>query len=181
MKKLILAAGVAATLGTAGVMAATDGTIGATSTGDLLITLQTSATAIITGMTDITLDSSGWTTGDGDLVGNDDFCIGSNSGTAVFDVTISGDGVASAFTVDNGGTPVPYSVNLYPQSGLGGTAVPATAAVLIDDFTVSAASNLACGAANASVDVTFAEADLLAISAAGSDHTGTLTFLVAPQ
>ena len=93
----------------------------------------------------------------------------------------TGSGSASAFTLSDGTTTVPYSVEWASSSGqTSGTALTAGTA---SPSLVSTATNQNCAsgpAASASLVVGITTANLSTMSD-GSSYTGTLTLLVTPQ
>ena len=108
-------------------------------------------------------------------------CVWSNTATKGYTITATGNGSASAFTLSNGTTSVPYSVAwAATKDQTSGTALTAGAA---SSSLSSAATNQSCASgptASASLIVGMSTADLGTMSA-GSSYTGTLTLLVTPQ
>jgi hypothetical protein len=158
--------------------AASQGTLGATSTGSVAISASVPNRARITGLTDVA-----FTNQDPATLATDaqDVCVWSNTATKAYTITATGSGTASAFTLSNGTTTVPYTVEWASSSGqTTGTALSTgTASASL----TSAATNQNCAsgpAASASLIVEIATADLGTMSA-GSSYTGTLTLLVTPQ
>ena len=152
--------------------AANQGTLGATSTGDLNINATVPDLILISALSDINL---GTFTGTADLTGAATPCVYRN-GAGTYQITISGDGAASAFTLTDGSNTVPYSVTY--NDGGGATAV-ATTVVLTTQNNADTTSTTCGGGSNATVDVTVATADLAAMPA--SAYAGTMTLVVAPE
>jgi hypothetical protein len=104
----------------------------------------------------------------------DNVCVGTNSTTG-YTITASGDGDSSAFTLDNGGSTLAYSVSwAATASQTTGEALATT----IASATQTTTQDLNCAAESATVIVDISDTDLLAAEA--GVHTGTLTLLVTP-
>ena len=181
---------IASMLAAGGVMSATDGSLGATSTGDLDIQVDIEPRMQIARLSDILLSFDG--SGTGDVAGFSTACVYRNE-LGTYEVTASGDGTGSAFTVTNA-APVPstiaYTVEWDDTStGAGSTGVTSGTALTgqsgvntgTDECTVGGVAGAAAGpgVANARVTVTFARADLLA--APSGTYNGVLTLLVSPE
>jgi hypothetical protein len=157
--------------------AATQGTLGATSTGSVAISASVPNRARITGLSDVAFTNQDPSTAASDA---QNVCVWSNTATKAYTLTASGSGTASAFTLSNGATTVPYSVEWASSSGqTSGTAMTTgTASASL----TSTATNQNCAsgpAASASLVVKMSTTDLGTMSA-GSSYTGTLTLLVTP-
>lgn len=158
--------------------AASQGSLGATSTGSVDISASVANRARITGLTDVAFTNQDPAT---PASSAQDVCVWSNTTTGAYTITATGSGAASAFTLSNGTTTVPYSVQWASSSGqTSGTALTTgTASASL----TSAATNQNCAsgpAASASLVVGISTTDLGTMSA-GSSYTGTLTLLVTPQ
>lgn len=169
---------VAASLVATPAFAATQGTLGATSTGSLTITASVPSRARITGLSDVAFTNQDPATAASDA---QNVCVWSNTATKAYTVTASGSGTANAFTLTNGSSTVPYSVawasSINQTSGSALTSGTASASL------TSSATHQTCASgptASASLIVGIATTDLGNMSA-GSNYTGTLTLLVAPQ
>ena len=158
--------------------ASTQGTLGATSTGTVAITASVPNRARITGLSDVAFTNQDPNTAASNA---QNVCVWSNTATKAYTITASGSGTASAFTLSNGTTTVPYSVEWASSSGqTSGTALTAGAA---SASLTSAATSQTCSTApttSASLVVGISTANLGTMSA-GSSYTGTLTLLVTPQ
>jgi len=158
--------------------APTQGTLGATSTGIINISASVPNRARITGLVDVAFTNQDPNTA---ASSNQDVCVWSNTATKGYTVTATGSGAASAFTLSNGTTTVPYSVQWNASSGqTSGTALTAGAASV---SLTSTATNQTCASgptASASLIVGITTANLGGMTA-GSSYTGTLTLLVTPQ
>ncbi len=160
------------------VFAATQGSQGSTSTGIINISASVPNRAQISGLMDVSFANQDPTTA---ASSSQSVCVWSNTATKAYTITATGSGNSSAFTLSNGTSTVPYSVEWSPTggqtSGSGLTASTATSSL------TSGASNPTCSAnasPSASLIVKMATSDLGAMSA-GSSYTGTLTLLVSPQ
>jgi hypothetical protein len=156
----------------------TQRTLGATSTGVITITASVPNRARITGLTDVSFLNQD----PGSAASSaQDVCVWSNTATKAYTLTATGNGASSAFTLSNGTTTVPYSVEWAATSGQSsGTAL--TAGTATAPLT-SGAVNQTCSsapAASATLLVKMSTADLGTMTA-GSNYTGTLTLVVTPQ
>lgn len=170
-----LASGLTSVAATA---APTQGTLGATSTGSILITASVPSRARITGLSDVSFLSQDPNTAASNA---QSVCVWSNTATKAYTITASGSGTGSAFTLTNGTTTVPYSVDWNATSGQ--TSGSALVAGTASGSLTSAATTQACTSgptASASLIVGITTANLGTMSA-GSNYTGTLTLLVTPQ
>jgi hypothetical protein len=158
--------------------AATQGTLGANSTGTISISASVPNRARITGLTDVAFTNQD----PGTAASNaQNVCVWSNTATKGYTITAMGSGTASAFTLSNGTTNVPYSVAwAASKDQTSGTAL--TAGTATSSLTSSATSqDCASGpTTSASLIVGLSTAALSTMSA-GSSYTGTLTLLVTPQ
>jgi hypothetical protein len=158
-------------------MAANQGALGATSTGNITISASVPTRARISGLTDVAFTNQDPSSAASNA---QDVCVWSNTATKAYTITASGNGPGSAFTLSNGSSTVPYSVQWAASSGqtLGsGLSAGAASASL-----TSTATNQSCASgptASASLVVGIATADL-GTMAAGSNYTGTLTLLITP-
>jgi hypothetical protein len=168
----------AVALGGAGAQAATQGSLGATSQGSVSISASVPSRARITGLTDVAFTNQD----PGTAASNaQDVCVWSNTATKAYTITATGNGTASAFTLSNGTTTVPYSVAWASSSGQssGNVLTTGTASASL----TSTATNQTCAsgpAASASLVIGISTADLSTMSA-GSSYTGALTLLITPQ
>lgn len=159
-------------------VAATQGSLGATSTGSVAITASVPSRARITGLTDVDFTGQDPATA---ASSSQSVCVWSNTATKAYTVTASGSGASSAFTLSNGATTVPYSVQWASTSGQTSGTVLATGTASAS--LTSAATNQTCAsgpAASASLIVGITTANLSTM-AAGSSYTGSLTLLITPQ
>lgn len=175
MKKLNLVKTSLFALGLASgsVMAATQGTLGTSSTGDLDITLDIQALVQVNNLDDLDLGSfSGGAT---DLTGTDTFCVYRNGG-GNFDIVMTGDGAASAFTLTDGSSTLPYAVDF---TNAATTTAMTTNTLLAGQANADTTSTTCAGGDNMSVTVTVAAGDLSAAPA--GTYGGTLTMTVSPE
>ena len=162
----------------AGVQAATQGSLGATSQGSVSISASVPSRARITGLTDVAFTNQD----PGTAASNaQDVCVWSNTATNAYTVTATGNGTASAFTLSNGTTTVPYSVAWASSSGqTSGTALTTGTASASLTSTATHQTCVSGPAASASLVIGISTADLSTMSA-GSSYTGALTVLITPQ
>ena len=174
---VVLGSVLAAGLASGPAAAATQGTAGATSTGSIAISASVPNRARITGLTDVAFNQDPGTAASS----AQDVCVWSNTATKAYTITATGSGAGSAFTLSDGATTVPYSVEWAATSGQ--TSGAALASGTASASLTSAAANQTCSSAptsTASLIVRIGTTDLSTMSA-GSTYTGTLTLLVTPQ
>ena len=159
-------------------MSASDGALGATSTGTVSISASVPARARITGLSDVAFTNQDPGT---PAANAQDVCVWSNTATKAYTITATGSGAGSAFTLSDGSTTVPYTVEWAATSGQ--TSGAALASGTASASLTTAAANQTCSSAptsTASMIVRIGTTDLSTMSA-GSTYTGTLTLLVTPQ
>lgn len=151
--------------------AATQGTLGSTSTGDFDIIVALQDLVQISRLDDLNFGTYG---GTGALNGAEQFCVYRN-GTGAYQVTLTGSGAGSAFTIANGANTMAYTATYNDGTG----AVPVTSGTVITGRAGHATSTN-CGAAdNSTVNISIAESVLQA-NPTGT-YQGTLTLLVGPE
>ena len=159
-----------------GALAANDGSLGTSSTGDLAVTLSIADRVQITGLEDITLGTYG---GSGGLTGDATFCVYRN-GTGVYDlVATSANEQAGAFKASDGTDEIVYAVKVDedtdPSDGFDVSSGTAKTGLTGDDAATDCGGN-----DNASLRVSFAEADLQA-APTSNGYADTITLLVTPN
>ena len=168
----------AAVLAEGAALAATQGTLGSTSTGSVAIAASVPNRVRISGLTDVSFANQDPATA---AANAQNVCVWSNTATKGYNVTASGSGAASAFTLANGAATVPYSVEWSGSSGqASGTALTSGSALT---GLVSTATNSNCASgpvSSASLIVRISTANLQTMQAA-TNYTGTLTLVVAPE
>lgn len=172
--------GVAALVGTipTNAYAATQGTQGATSTGTVAISASVPSRVRITGLADVAFTNQDPSTSASNA---QNVCVWSNTATKGYSITATGSGTAGAFTLTNGSTAVPYTIQWNESSGQ--TSGSALTSGTAETGLNSTATHHQCSsgpAASASLIVGIASVDLSAMEAA-SNYTGTLTLVVAPE
>lgn len=171
-------AGLLAGLASGTAMAATQGSLGTTSTGSVSISASVPNRIQLTGLNDIALTNQDPSVA---AANAQSVCVWSNTSTKGYYVTASGSGTASAFTLANGASTVPYSVEWAGSSGQSsGTTLVASTAL---HGLTSTATNPTCASgptSSASLIVRISTANLQAMQAS-TTYTGTLTLVVAPE
>ena len=156
----------------------TQGTLGANSTGSIGIGASVPNRVQITNLADVSFTNQDPATA---AANAQNVCVWSNTSTKGYNVTATGSGAASAFTLANGALTVPYSVEWAGSSGQSsGTAL--TKGTALTGLT-SVATNATCSSgasSSASLIVKISTASLQTMQAATS-YTGTLTLVVAPE
>jgi len=158
--------------------AATQGTLGGTSSGSVVINASVPNRIELTGLTDVSLLNQDPTV---DALSAQNVCVWSNTNTKGYYVTATGSGIASAFTLSNGATIVPYNVEWAGSSGQSAGTPLVTATAL--HGLISTATNPTCVAgpsSSASLVVKIPSPNLQAMQPA-TTYTGTLTLVVAPE
>jgi len=149
------------------------GTLGATSTDNSVVSLEIVDRVQITNVDDIVLGAYG---GTGVLSGSTQYCVFRNGGDD-YKVTLTTDTgsfkVSSIISGDNINFTAKIDSDADASDGVAVVYNIATAAM-------AGAATTNCGAAdNGAIEVSFAQADLLAASSA-ADYTATMTILVEP-
>lgn len=158
--------------------AATQGTLGSTSTGSITINASVPNRIQLTGLSDVSFTNQDPTVAASNA---QNLCVWSNSATRGYYVTATGSGAASAFTLANGASTVPYSVEWAGASAQSSGTALATATAL--HGLTSTATNPTCASgpsSSASLIVKMPTTSLQAMQAAAT-YTGTLTLVVAPE
>jgi spore coat protein U-like protein len=180
VKALVLGMSLSVLMNTSA-FAASDGSIGTTSTGTSTVSLTIPELIQITGMADFAFGSY---SGTGNFDSNDNVTISGNDDQAgpEYQVTATGSGAGSAFTVGRTAPAAPaatiaYTVAFNDQTGTAGETGLATTVALTDQTGIN--DELSDVAANANIHVVFLQAALRAAPA--GTYSGTLTVVVAPE
>jgi hypothetical protein len=174
-KSVLLACSLMTFPGTA--LAATQGTMGATSTGSVNISATIPARAQISGLTDIAFGTVDPASAASQA---ENVCVWSNTSGKGYQVTATGSGASNAFTLTNGTTTLPYSVEWAATSGQSSGTALATGTALTGLASTATSPTCAAGpTSTASLVVKMSAANLQA--AVASTYNGTLTLVVAPQ
>lgn len=130
-------------------------------------------TIVVNNLNDVALGT--WS-GVGQLRRNENFCVGTSVNPHRYRITATGSGTAGAFTIGNGVTALPYTLEFRDNGG--GFATLTSGVALTNQFggTIAFCTG---GGQNARLRITFQEADLLT-GTAGS-YSGTIVLLVAPE
>jgi hypothetical protein len=173
-----LAACLAALLASGTALAATQGNLGSTSTGTVAIGASVPNRVQISGLTDVTFANQDPAT---PAANAQNVCVWSNTSTKGYNVTATGSGAASAFTLANGASTVPYSVEWAGSSGQSSGTALTTGSALTGLTSTATSANCASGpSSSASLIVKISTASLQGMQAA-TNYTGTLTLVVAPE
>lgn len=159
-------------------LAATQGSLGATSTGSISIGVSVPSLVQISGLTDVSFANQDPTVPAADA---QNVCVWSNGSTKGYNVTATGSGTGSAFTLANGALTVPYSVEWSGTAGQSsGTALTSGSALRGLTSTATDATCASGPSDTASLIVKIATPDLQSMQAS-TNYTGTLTLVVAPE
>ena len=160
--------------------AATDGQFGATSTGSVGISASVPGRVRISKLSDVDLQNVDPTV---EAKRNQSVCVWSNAASRAYQITASGSGAGSAFTLEAVGAPapVPYFVQWAGTSGqTSGTAL--AAGTPLGSLTTSAInSDCSTGPATTASLIVGMDASTLQSMTADLVYTGTLTLTVAPE
>jgi hypothetical protein len=172
-----LVAGMMMTAITATADAATQGSLGSTSTGTVGLSATIPARVQITGLSDLafgTLDPSSAASS------SENVCVWSNTATKGYNLTATGDGGSSAFTLTNGTTTLAYAVEWAGTSGqTSGSAL--TTNTPKTGLTSTATAPNCSSSTTASLVVKFSTAQMQAAVGSATAYTGALTLVVAPE
>jgi hypothetical protein len=160
-------------------LASTQGSFGATSTGSISINASVPGRVRISGLKDVTFANVDPLAAASNA---QNVCVWSNTSTRGYSITATGSGAGSAFTLTNGvDAAVPYSVAWASTSGqTSGTSLAAGTA-LTGQTSTAVNSDCSTGpSASASLIVTIGSATLQSM-VAGTNYTGTLTLVIAPE
>ncbi len=116
--------------------------------------------------------------GSGDLQNSDDLCV-YNSATSNYQITATGDGVGSAFTLDSSGIPVAYEVYWNDSTGTSGNVQLTTNSTLHGQSGANTSSETCGGSNNANLEIFVPEGSLSTVTA--GSFSGTLTILLEPD
>jgi hypothetical protein len=165
-------------LGAGSLMAATDGTLGTTSTGTSVVTLTIPQFYRISGVADLSLGSY---SGTGTMTGNDDLCVYSN-GVTTYKIRMTDDTTmtSNTFSIENAAhtKEIPMAVRWNSTTGTGGNSAVTYNTQLSGTGANTTSSDCSSGGNTANIQVSFAQADLQAASAAA--YSATLTLIVEP-
>ena len=161
-----------------GALGATQGSLGSTSTGSVSISASVPNRVQLTGLTDVAFTNQDPAVA---AANAQNLCVWSNTSTKGYNVTATGSGTSSAFTLASGSLTVPYSVEWAGSSSASsGTALASGTALT---GLTSTATNPTCStgaSSTASLIIRIATASLQSMQPATS-YTGTLTLVVAPE
>lgn len=172
MKRYLLPLLVGAMTTTTG-YGASDGTVGATSTGSAVISVTIPKLIRARSFADYSFGSYA---GTGDLNGNDDLNISSNY-TGTYQVTATGSGAASAFTITDGTATIAYNVYFNDATGTGGRVAASTGVAITAQSGV--VKPLSTATLNANLSIEILEANLQAVDA--GTYSGTVTLVFQPE
>ncbi|HJR82854.1 MAG TPA: hypothetical protein VJ775_02900 [Sphingomicrobium sp.] len=172
------AACVAALITNGTAYAATQGSLGTTSTGSISIGASVPNRVQISGLADVSFANQDPAT---PAASAQNVCVWSNTSTKGYNITASGSGAGSAFTLASGASTVPYDVEWSGSSGQSsGTALTSGSALTGLTSTASSATCSSGPGSSASLIVRISTANLQTMQAAAA-YTGTLTLVVAPE
>ena len=170
-KKIIVA--ITLTLLTMQAQAVVQGTLNPTSTGSFDVTVTIPNEVRITGLADVDFGTYPAT---GNLDSNYDLCIYSNMPGATYDITASGDGAGSAFTIAYLANTIPYVVNWNDTTGTVGKS-QLTATVSVPQTGANQqTTDCSVGGDSANLEIEINGADIS--GKPNGTYTGTLTLLI---
>jgi hypothetical protein len=134
---------------------------------------QGGPTVIVNGLTDFNLGS--WS-GSGQLRQTDSMCVGTSQSPFRYRITATGSGAGGAFTVTNGISALPYTLE---HRGASGAFQTMTAGTALTGQRGSSLATCNAGTNTARLRITFTEPNLLGATA--GSYSGTITLVVAPE
>lgn len=168
----------AALLSQTSAIAATQGSLGTSSTGTVAIGASVPNRVQLSGLSDVSFLNQDPAAA---ALNAQNVCVWSNTSTKGYNVTASGSGTASAFTLSSGSLTVPYSVEWSPTSGQSSGTALASGTALTGLTSAATSATCSSGAtSSASLIVKMSTANLQTMQAA-TTYTGTLTLVVAPE
>ena len=175
----LLGAALASALTAAPAYAANQGNLGATSSGNITISASVPSRARITGLADVAFTNQD----PGTAASNaQNVCVWSNTATKGYTITATGDGGGvNAFTLSNGSTTVPYTIEWNSSSGQPSGTALSTGTASASLTTTATHQTCSSGVSStSSLIVRIGTAELSTMSA-GTSYTGVLTLVVTPQ
>ena len=128
---------------------------------------------LVNNLTDLNFGT--WS-GIGQLRLTEDICVGTNAAPYRYSITVTGSGAGGAYTIGNGVTALPYTLEYRDRSGGFAAMTSGTALTNQRGDTIATCTG---GGQNGRLRVTFQEADLLVATA--GNYNGALTLVVAPE
>tara|TARA_R110000868_G_scaffold189695_2_gene433052 strand:+ start:100266 stop:100817 length:552 start_codon:yes stop_codon:yes gene_type:complete len=158
-------------------IAATQGLLNPTSTGSFDVSVTIPDRVRITGMQDISFGT--YVSGDFD----DDYpvCVYSNTPTAQYGVTASGDGASSAFTITNGTDAIAYRVRWNSVAGTTVGESALTANVKLDNIPNANQQSSTCATGGNSANLHVQIQDTAMAGMSNGTYSGTLTITIEPS
>jgi hypothetical protein len=169
-----------ATAGDGSSHAATQGNSGATSTGSITINASVASRVKISKLTDVTFSSVDVTAAVSDA---QNVCVWSNTATKGYNITATGNGTGSAFTLDGGAgtSPMTYTVQWNQNSGQTSGTGLTSGTPLAGQKSTATQQNCSSGPATSASLIVGITATELANAVSSTTYTGVLTLVVAPE
>jgi len=159
--------------------AATDGSLGATSTGTVTINASVAPRVQISKLSDVTFSA---VDAANPASNSQNICVWSNTSGRKYNITATGNGTSSAFTLASGVlAPAAYTVEWAPTSGATTTTGLTAGSALAGQSTAATSPTCSSGVATSATLVVKMSAASLQGMQAGATYTGVLTLVVAPE
>ncbi|WP_114227516.1 MULTISPECIES: hypothetical protein [Sphingomonas] len=159
--------------------AATDGTLGATSTGTVTINASVAGRVQISKLSDVTFSAVDPVN---PVSNSQNICVWSNTSGRKYNITATGNGTGSAFTLASGLLPTAaYTVEFANTSGAAVTAPLTSGTALTGQSTLATSPTCASGVATSATLVVKMSSAVLQTMQASATYTGVLTLVVAPE
>ena len=157
-------------------IAATQGSLNPTSSGSFEVTLTIPDRVQVSGLEDINFGT--FTSGDFDY--DYPLCVYSNTPTARYGVTVTGDGSGGAYTLTNGTDTIPYTLYWNETAGTTVGEMVLSAGVKLGNRSNANQQSYTCstGGDSANFHIWIQEANMQGIT--NGTYTGTITVLVDP-
>lgn len=157
-------------------IAATQGTLNPTSSGSFQVSLTIPDRVQVSGLQDINFGT--FVSGDFDT--NYPLCVYSNTPTARYGITITGDGAGGAYTLTNGTDTIPYQVFWNETAGTTVGELVLTAGTKLGNRSNANQVSYTCatGGDSANLRVWIQDANMRGIT--NGTYTGTMTIFVDP-
>ena len=157
-------------------IAATQGSLNPTSSGSFEVSLTIPERVQVTGLEDIDFG----TFVSGDFNYDYPICVYSNTPTARYGVTVTGDGAGGAYTLTNGTDTIPYVVYWNETAGTTAGEMVLTAGTKLGNRSNANQQSYTCatGGDSANIHIWIQDADMRGVT--NGTYTGTMTVLVDP-
>lgn len=156
--------------------AATDGNLDTISQGTFNVTLTIPGQVRLSGLVDF--DFGIYTLNTGALEDNQDLCVWTNTNAGNYQVTASGDGAGSAFTMTNGSNEIPFEVWWNDVTGTASNEQLTPAVAKVQTGANTQTDDCSVGGDSANLQVKISASNL--ISQPNGSYSGNVALLIEP-